>query len=158
MPHYGELFFREDVCKLELRSTSDEGEANETKKVKKNIDLRGNLTVHNFFFLYVYLCLLQSLCSSILSPAQLCAKTHILILLAFILAVFFFNYSMHQHVQNNIAYTSMAPCTGQKNVIRYLIYLHHFLKLMIKIVICYTEHYCFQNFAWYNQEGWSLVP
>ena len=49
MPHYGELFFHEDVCKLELRSTSDEGEANETKKVKKNIDLRGNLTVHKFF-------------------------------------------------------------------------------------------------------------
>ena len=49
MPHYDELFFHEDVCKLELRSTSDEGEANETKKVKKNIDLRGNLTVHNFF-------------------------------------------------------------------------------------------------------------
>ena len=49
MPHYGELFFHEDVCKLELRSTSEEGEANETKKVKKNINLRGNLTVHNFF-------------------------------------------------------------------------------------------------------------
>ena len=49
MPHYGELFFHEDVCKLELRSTSDEGEANETKKVKKNIDLRGNLAVPNFF-------------------------------------------------------------------------------------------------------------
>ena len=49
MPHYGELFFHEDVFKLELRSSSDEGEANETKKVKKNIDLRGNLTVHNFF-------------------------------------------------------------------------------------------------------------
>ena len=42
-PHFGELLFEEGTHQLELRSKADEGETNENEKIKKIIDLKGNL-------------------------------------------------------------------------------------------------------------------
>ena len=40
-PHFGEIRFKEDTHKLELRSKAEEGEKEEEEQIKKIIDLKG---------------------------------------------------------------------------------------------------------------------